>query len=91
MLGREVVTPGPGQCLLHVVRTPADPGGRVFVERADPVVAISEGLIRQVRAGQSHPDVRLDGDVLTIDAANRRVSYRLERCGQPGYLLGKLA
>jgi len=47
------------------------------------VVAISEGLIRQVRAGQSHPDVRLDGDVLTIDAANRRVSYRLERCGQP--------
>jgi hypothetical protein len=83
-LVREVATPGPGQCLLHVI------GGRVFVERADPVVAISEGLIRQIRSGGSHADVRLDGDVLVIDAANQRVSYRLEKCGQPGYLLGTL-
>jgi hypothetical protein len=89
-LVREVATPGPGQCLLHVIYGPGNPDGRVFVERADPVVAISEGLIRQIRAGDAHPDVRLDGDVLVIDAANQRVSYRLEKCGQPGYLLGRL-
>jgi hypothetical protein len=87
---REVAAPGPGQCLLHVIRNPDDPEGRVFVERADPVIAISEGLIRQIRSGGSHADVRLDGDVLVIDAANQRVSYRLEKCGQPGYLLGRL-
>ncbi len=87
---REVATPGPGQCLLHVIRSPQDPDGRVFVERADPVVAISEGLIRQIRAGGSHPDVSLDGKTLVIDGANRQVAYRLKACGQPGYLLGTL-
>lgn len=91
-LTREVATPGPGQCLLHIIRS-AEPGGpgRVWVERADPAVAISHGLIRQIREGGNHPDVSLDGDVLVIDGVNQRVSYRLERCGQPGYLLGKLA
>ena len=87
---REVATPGPGQCLLHVLRDPVNPDGRVLVERADPVVAISEGLIRQIRAGESHPDVSLDGKTLVINGANQQVSYRLEKCGQPGYLLGRL-
>lgn len=82
---REVATPGPGQCLLHNI------GGRLFVERADPVVAIAEAMISQVRAGHGHPDCHLDGNVLTIDGSNQQVAYRLERCGQPGYLLGKLA
>ena len=90
-LAREAATPGPGQCLLHVIRTPASPDGRIYVERADPVVAISEGLIRQIRAGQNHPDVHLDGGTLVIDGANQRVSYRLGQCAQPGYLLGTLA
>lgn len=81
---REVITPGPGQCLLHVL------GGRLFVERADPVVAISHGMIRQVRAAQAPAGVSLDGNVLVIDAANQKVSYRLEACAQPGYLLGTL-
>lgn len=91
-LAREIVTPGPGQCLLHVIRSgPADVAGRIFVERADPVVAMSEDLISQIRSGTGHPDCHLDGSVLTIDGANQRVAYRLERCGQPGYLLGRLA
>jgi hypothetical protein len=89
-LVREVATPGPGQCLLHVIRDPDNPDGRVFIERADPVVAISHGMIRQVRARQAPAGISLDGDVLVIDAANQRVSYRLEKCGQPGYLLGRL-
>jgi hypothetical protein len=89
-LVREVATPGPGQCLLHVIRDPDNPDGRVFIERADPVVAISHGMIRQVRAGKAPAGISLDGDVLVIDAANQRVSYRLEKCGQPGYLLGRL-
>jgi hypothetical protein len=82
---REVATPGPGQCLLHVL------GARLLIERADPVVAISHGMIRQVRAGQAPAGISLDGNVLVIDAANQRVSYRLEECAQPGYLLGTLA
>jgi hypothetical protein len=89
-LVREIATPGPGQCLLHVIRDPGNPDGRIYVERADPVVAISEGLIRQIRAGQNHPDISLDGKTLVIDGANQQVSYRLERCAQPGYLLGTL-
>lgn len=80
----EYAAPGPGQCILHNM------AGRLLVERADPVVAVSEELIRQIRAGGAHPDVRLDGKTLVIDAANQRVSYRLQACGQPGYLLGTL-
>lgn len=86
----EYQAPGPGQCLLHVIRDEANPAGRIFVERADPVVAISDGLIRQIRAGEAHPDVRLDGRTLVIDAANQHVTYRLGASPQPGYLLGQL-
>ena len=81
----EYAAPGPGQCILHNL------GERLFVQRADPVVAISFGLVRQIRAGEGHADLRLDGEVLVIDAANQHVTYRLERAGQPGYLLGTLA
>jgi hypothetical protein len=81
----EYAAPGPGQCVLHAM------GGALFVERADPVVALAAALIGQVRAGTAHQGMSLDGDVLVIDGANQQVRYRLERCGQPGYLLGKLA
>lgn len=64
--------------------------GRLLAERADPVVALSAALISQVRAGTAHRDLRLDGPVLVINAVNGQVRYRLERCGQPGYLLGRL-
>lgn len=84
-LAREVTTPGPGQCLLHNIE------GRLFVERADPLVAIAEALITQIRGGSGHPDCHLDGNVLTISGANQQVSYRLEPSGHPGYLLGRLA
>ncbi len=80
----EYAAPGPGQCVLHNI------GGRLFVERADPVVALAPELIRQVRAGKGHPDMSLDGRVLVIDGANQRAAYRLGPCAQPGYLLGTL-
>jgi hypothetical protein len=83
-LVREVATPGPGQCLLHNL------GTRLFVERADAVVAIRASLVSDIRAGTAHPDLHLDGKTLVINGANQQVSYRLERCGQPGYLLGTL-
>lgn len=86
----EYAAPGPGKCLLHVIRNPDDPDGRIFVERADPVIAVSEGLIRQIRGGGNHPDVRLDGGTLVIDGANEQVAYRLGPSGHPGYLLGRL-
>src|SRR5260370_29829934 len=84
-LAREVITPGPGQCLLHNI------GGRLFVERADPVVAIATGLIRQVFEGNGHADMRLDGHVLVICGSNAEVRYRLERSGRPDLMLGTLA
>jgi len=81
----EYAAPGPGQCILHNM------GGELLVERADPVVALPAALIGQVRAGRGPRGLSLDGRTLVIDAANLRVAYRLERCPQPGYLLGRLA
>jgi hypothetical protein len=78
----EVVTPGPGQCILHNI------DGRLLVERADPQVAITVALIAQVKAGKGHPDLSLDRGTLVIDGANKRVSYRLGPSGHDGYLLG---
>jgi hypothetical protein len=80
----EYAAPGPGQCILHNM------GGQLFVERADPVVAFAEALVAQIRTGGTHAGISLDGKTLVIDAANRRVSYRLEQCPHPGYLLGTL-
>lgn len=83
-LAREVITPGPGQCILHNL------GDRLFVERADPVVAIAEALPRQILEGTAHRDMRLEKGVLVIAAANQEVRYRLAPSGQPGYLRGHL-
>jgi hypothetical protein len=80
----EYAAPGPGQCILHNM------GGQLLVERADPVVAFPEALVSQIRAGTGPAGIGLDGKTLVIDASNQRVSYRLEQCGQPGYLLGTL-
>ena len=81
----EYAAPGPGQCILHNM------GGALLVERADPVVAIPEALVAQCRAGTAPPGITLDGRTLVINAVNQLVSYRLERCAQPGYLLGTMA
>lgn len=77
-IGRELIVPGPGQIVLHNIRAgPGDPAGRLHVERADPRVLISEALLAQVRTGQGHPDLHLDGFTLVIDAANQRLTYQL--------------
>lgn len=78
----EVATPGPGQCILHNIE------GRLFVERADPVIAIATAMIGQIRRGEGHPSCHLDAGMLVIDGANQRVVYRLTSSGQPGFLLG---
>jgi len=79
----EYAAPGPGQCILHNM------GGRLFVERADPLIAVAPELISQVRRGEGHPDLHYDGGTLVIDGANQRVAYRLTSSGQPGFLLGR--
>lgn len=78
---------------------PAEPGGffvrirpwggtadRLVIERADPVVMISDELLHLVVTGQVRDEVQYQaqhegrvtaGDVLTIDAANQRVVYVL--------------
>ena len=80
----EYAAPGPGQCILHNM------DGQLLLERADPAVAFPETLIGKIRAGTGPAGIRLDGRTLVIDAANQRASNRLEKCGQPGYLLGTL-
>lgn len=81
----EYAAPGPGQCILHSMN------GRLFVERADPVVAFTEALVTQIRAGTAPAGLSLDGQTLVIDGSGGQVFYRLEQCPQPGYLLGRLA
>jgi len=80
----EYAAPGPGQCVLHNM------AGELFVERADPLVALPLALIAQIRAGSGPRRLSLDGKTLVIEAANLRVAYRLERSSQPGYVLGRL-
>lgn len=53
------------------------PDGSIRVDRADPRILISAEFIDEIRAGNHHPDVRLDGDLLHIDADNENVIYRI--------------
>lgn len=45
--------------------------------RADPRVMISEELIDEIRAASEDSECRIVDDVLTIDAINQRVIYRI--------------
>lgn len=53
-------------------------GNRLRVAHADPIVYISDELWRCWLASDEHPDVWVDGNILTIDADNRRVVYRVD-------------
>ena len=55
-----------------------DPLGlKVFVELAGPRILILAEVVYLLRKSAAHPAISLDGDVLTIDGANRRVVYRI--------------
>jgi len=54
-------------------------GDTITVTDADPTVLISAELVDEFTAGNRAPEVTLDGDVLTINAANRRVVYVIDR------------
>ena len=79
-LGDEVkaVDDASGDCLLRSI---IGPGGvrRIEVYKADPRILIAEEIVERIRRGEAAPEVTLRGGVLTIDAANRRVVYRLVR------------
>lgn len=51
--------------------------GQLHVTHADPRILVSAELAADIRAGQYLPGSRIDGDVLTVDAVNRRVVYVL--------------
>lgn len=51
-------------------------GDRINIVRADPRVLIAGSLLAKMRV-ETHPDVIIDGDVITIDAVNRRYVYRI--------------
>jgi len=62
-----------GRCIIY------RRGDAITVVEADPAVLISAALVDELAAGNRAPEVTLDGDVLTIDAANRRVVYVIDR------------
>lgn len=49
----------------------------LMIDRADPRILVGETLMVMLRRGEGRPGVSLNGDVLTIDAMNGRVIYRL--------------
>ncbi len=53
-----------------------DDPGKIEIVHADPLIAISVELLADMRRSED-PRTRLVDDVLTIDAVNRRVVYRL--------------
>lgn len=76
--------PALGECII----TRRD--GRLWIDRADPRVAITVQLLNEIICGRTlpgvtirHPDngaLSLRGSVIRIEAANRTVLYRLEEC-----------
>lgn len=75
-----------GTCTVQQLET-----GHLRVLEADPRVWISVELLEQISANP-HPDVSLIDDVLTINAVNRRVIYRIHRdqtSGADHWVLGE--
>lgn len=60
-----------GECVVTAV------GDRLRVDRADPEIVIAPEFLDEIRAGRHHEDVHLVGDLLRIEALNRRVVYRV--------------
>lgn len=68
----------PGDCTISVhYASPHDRAGRLRIDHADPLVLMSTELLDEIRGPNHHPDVELDGDLLTIRASNRTVIYRI--------------
>jgi len=57
----------------------------ITVDRADPVVLISSGMVEELQRDALVPEVELNGDVMTINAANRRVVYRIDWASFDGH------
>jgi hypothetical protein len=70
----------PGDCV--IMRNDDD---TLTVTQADPWTLISAELLDELDRGTNHPAVRMDGDVLTINATNRRVVYRIDRASFDGH------
>lgn len=67
-----------GDCVLGAdYGDPDDLHGRLRVDRADPIIWVSAEIVERVRVNDHHPDVTVDGDLLTIRASNRTVIYRI--------------
>lgn len=68
----------PGYVRLHMhYAGPDDLVGRPRIDHADPVAWISAEILDEIRSGNYHPDVTVDGDLLTIRGSNRTVIYRI--------------
>lgn len=62
--------------VLHVDEM-ADPLGGIEVEHAGPRILIPAEAVCGMERRTCHPDIILDGDVMTISGRNRRVVYRI--------------
>lgn len=58
---------------------------RLEVTNADQHIKISPELVDQWRAGESHHDLSIADDLVTIVASNRTVAYRLAELQTDGF------
>jgi hypothetical protein len=66
-----------GTCTISDRITPENGQREICIDRADPRIQIADDFLDEIRAGNHHPDVTLDGDLLKIRAVNRTVVYRI--------------
>jgi hypothetical protein len=66
-----------GTCIVSDRIIPETGQREIHIDRADPRIQIADELLDEVRAGNHHPDVTLDGDLLKVRAVNRTVIYRI--------------
>ncbi len=70
-----------GECIVSRIHDTGTGAMRVRVDRADPLILVSDSLLAELRAGaELAPDVELVGDVLSFgsdDLGIGRVSYVL--------------
>lgn len=67
--------PGPGYGRFEV-RTVAD---RLVIDQADPRILVTRELMTTALRYGSHPDVEITQGRIVVDAANKRVVYRVGR------------
>jgi len=68
----------PGDCIVTRHYGGLTEDDYITIDQADPVVLISSDMVEELRRDALVPEVELNSDVMTINAANRRAVYRID-------------